>query len=88
MRVWYRRYDMYAHLTERIDVVVVCLVKHVVGLQHPEQSLQANSVRLFSRQRCTTSCLCKGNGSNPLGRTQATSFSASTAIVHYTEAYS
>ena len=45
MRVWYRWYDMYAHLTERIDVVVVCLVKRVVGLQHPEQSLQANSVR-------------------------------------------
>ena len=72
VRVWYRWYCMYAHHTEGNDVVAVCPDKLTAGMQYPMHSLQANSVRLFSRQRCATSCLCKGNGSNPLGRTQAT----------------
>ena len=45
-----------------IYVDVVCLDKLDSGTQHqyPDQPLQANSVRLFSRQRLATSCLCKG----------------------------
>ena len=50
VRVWYRRYGICAHLTERIGVDVACPDKLDNGMQHqyPERPLQANSVQLFS----------------------------------------
>ena len=81
VRIWYRRYGICAHLTERIDVDVVCPDKLDSGTQHqyPEQPLPANSVRRFSQQRYATSCLCSGNRSDrrqvtsPLARRQKSS---------------
>ena len=61
VRVSYRLFDIRAHLTERNDVDVICPVNLDSGTQHqhPEQPLQANSVRLFLA-RDTRRVVCAG----------------------------
>ena len=60
VRVWYRIYDICAHLTERRVVDVACPDKLASGTQHqvPERPLQANSVCFLARD--TRRVVCAG----------------------------